>query len=339
MDQGTTRRRVLVGGTGLIAASALAACSGGTATTGGTGTTAATGTSAKAGALRVGPLSTQNTLTLTQGSGLLADHLAQAGGSVTFSTPFPAFSPAAEALAAGQVDMSSGSSTALVTALQGDPDLVVFAVEENDGDTQGIVASAGSGITTLAGLAGRSVAVNKGGTGDYLLRTALVQQGLGIEDVEPVYLGPADAATAFSSGQVDAWATWDQFLVTAQQLPGTTTLALARDVGATNRTVHVVSRAYLQADPAGVGAAYAALLEQAGRVRADPSILVDAYTSAGASPDVARALGALTPPTIVPADAAFLTEFQQVADFYAAQGLTPGPTDVTTAVVDASALA
>ena len=334
MDQGPTRRRVLAGAAGSITAGLLAACAGGTAT-GGAGTASA---SAGAGGLRVGPLSTQNTLTLTQASGLLAEHLEGAGGSVTFSTPFAAFSPAAEALAAGQVDMSSGSSTALVTALQGDPDLVVFAVERNDGDTQGIVAAAGSGITTIADLAGRSVAVNRGGTGDYLLRTALATQGLTIEDVTPVHLGPADAATAFSSGQVDAWATWDQFLVTAQHLEGTVTVTLARDVAATNRTVHVVRRAYLDADPAGVAAAYDALVEQAGRVRADPSILVDAYRGAGASPEIADALGALTPPTVVPADAAFLTELQQVADFYAAQGLTPAPTDVTTAVVDATAL-
>ena len=334
MDQGPTRRRVLTTGTGPIAPGVLAACSGGTTPAGGP----AAGTTAAAGQLRVGPLSTQNTLTLTRTSGLLADHLEEVGGSVTFSAPFPAFSPAAEALAAGQVDVSSGSSTALVTALQGDPDLVVFAVEENDGDTQGIVTSADSGITTIAGLAGRSVAVNQGGTGDYLLRTALATQGLTIEDVEPVYLGPADAATAFSSGRVDAWATWDQFLVTAQQQTGTTTVALARDVGATNRTVHVVRRAYLRADPAGVAAAYAALVEQAARVRSDPSILVDAYTAAGASPAAADALGALTPPTVVPADAAFLTEFQGVADFYAAQGMTPARTDVTTAVVDATTL-
>lgn len=335
-ELGIGRRRVLFGGTGLVALGTLAACAGGTAVTG--GEASSTGEAAQAGELRVGPLSTQNTLTLTQASGLLADHLQDAGGSVTFSTPFAAFSPAAEALAARQVDMSSGSSTAMIAALQGNPDLVVFAVEMNDNDTQGIVATADSGITTIAELAGRSVAVNQGGTGDYILRTALDSQGMTIDDVKPVYLGPADAATAFSSGQVDAWATWDQFLATAQQLEGTVTVTLAKDIDAANRTVHVVSQAYLDADPSGVKAAYEALVEQAAEVVADPSILVDAYTTAGASQEIADALGKLTPPSIVPADAAFLTEFQRVADFYASQGLTPGPTDVSSAVVDATTL-
>lgn len=331
----TPRRSVLLG-LALAGTATAAACSDGTAVSG--AAAPRTGT-AGAGELRVGPLSTQNTLTLSVASGLLADHLADAGGTVTASAPFPAFAPAAEALAAGQVDVSSGSSTALVAALQGNPDLVVFAVEVNDNDTQGIVASAASGARTVADLAGKSVAVNQGGTGDYLLRRALVSHGMTIEDVEPVHLGPADAATAFSSGQVDAWATWDQYLVTAQQLEGTVTVALARDVGATNRTVHVVSRAYLEADPAAVGAAYAALVEQAGDVLADRTVLVDAYTGAGAPAAVASALGELTPPRIVPADAAFLDEFRSVADFYAEQGLTPTTTDVTTAVVDATTLA
>lgn len=289
--------------------------------------------------LRLGPLTTQNTLTLAAAeAGPLAEALTEVDGRFEVSGTFPAFSPAAEALAAGQVDLTTGSSTAFVAALGANPDMVVLAVEHNDDDTQGIVAGPGTGITSVGDLAGRRVAINEGGTGDYLLRLALEREGMTIDDVEPVLLGPADAAPAFAAGSVDAWATWDQYLAFAQGTDGARTVALARDIGAANRTVHVVSRAVLDRSPALVRAAYDALEEQSVLVRDDPSLLADAYQAAGAEPEVAERVAARTPPTVRPADDAFRAELQEVADFYADQGLVPARVDVTDAVVDVSTL-
>ncbi|WP_432546026.1 ABC transporter substrate-binding protein [Kineococcus sp. SYSU DK004] len=325
------RRAVLTGALAATLSAGLAGC----ARDGGAG-----GTGAAAAALRVGPLTTQNTLSLALASGLLERHLADAGRELSAATPFAAFAPAAEALAARRIDAGSGSSTALVAALRGGPGPVVFAVEVDEGASQGIVATGGSGVRTLADLAGRSVAVNEGGTGDYLLRLALEREGMTVDDVRPVHLGPPDAATAFASGQVDAWATWDQYLATAQAQPGTATLALARDIGAANRTVHVVHREFLDADPVAVRAAHEALVEQAAAVAADRRVLVDAYTAAGASAEIAEAVAAQGGASrVVPADEAFREELQGVADFYAAQGLTPTATDVGGAVVDVTTLA
>lgn len=290
------------------------------------------------GSIRVGPLSTQNTLTLALHDGVLAAAVADAGGEVAVTSPFPAFAPAAEAVLAGRVDMTTGSSTALVPALHGGADVVVFAVEHDDGDTQGIVAAPGTGIRTVRDLAGRSVAVNVGGTGDYLLRTALAREGMTIDDVDPVPLGPADAATAFTTGQVDAWATWDQYLALATRTDGSTVLAVAADIGATNRTVHVVSRDVLTDHPGLVRAAFEALREQAAAVAASPDLLRDAYLADGATDAVAEHVAAWTPPTIVPADDAFRAELQGVADVYAQWGLTASVVDVTDAVVDVRTL-
>ena len=85
--------------------------------------------------LRLGPLSTQNSLTMAASSGRLADAVEAAGGRLEVTAGFPAFAPAAEALAAGQVDLTTGSSTAIVPALAAGRDLVVVAVEHNDDDT------------------------------------------------------------------------------------------------------------------------------------------------------------------------------------------------------------
>lgn len=284
--------------------------------------------------LRVGPLTTQNTLTLATRGGALANEVARSGGSLQLPATFPAFAPAAQAMAAGQIDVTTGSATALIPALQGNPDLVVFAVEANDNDTQGIVAGARTGIASVSDLAGHTVAVNEGGTGDYLLRVALAQAGMDIDDVEPVYLSPPDAATAFAGGQVDAWATWDQYLVSAERLPGATLVALARDIGATNPTVHVVSRSLVTAHPDLVRALYRALEAQAEAVVASPTELEAAYRDAGAAPEVAAAIAAKRPPRIVPADDAFAEELAAVAQFYRAHGMTTTTTDVSQAVVD-----
>ncbi|WP_156253382.1 NrtA/SsuA/CpmA family ABC transporter substrate-binding protein [Pseudactinotalea terrae] len=284
--------------------------------------------------LRAGPLNTQNTLTLATASGHLEEAVTEGGGTLHIAASFPAFAPAAEAMAADQIDMTTGSSTSLISALQGNPDLVVFAVEVNDNDTQGIVAAPATGITSVGDLSGRTVAINEGGTGDYLLRTALARAGMDIEDVEPVHLAPPEAATAFAGGQVDAWATWDQYLVAAQDIDGATLVAMAADVGATNPTVHVVTRDFLTNHPELVRAAYDALTEQAESVIAHPELLAEAYREDGAAPEVAQAIAAKTPPRIVPADEDFTEQLQDVAEFYAEQGLITSTTDVSEAVVD-----
>lgn len=288
--------------------------------------------------LRLGPLTTQNTLTLAAASGRLDDALIGVGATVREVATFPAFAPAAEAMAAGQVDMTSGSATSLVPALAADPDLVVFAVEVNDGDTQAVVAAPGTGIRTVADLVGRRVAINEGGTGDYLLRVALAGAGLTVDDVVPVPLAPPEAAAAFATGEVDAWATWDQYLASAELLPGAHVVARAVDVGATNPTVHVTSRTFLEAHPDVVVAAYDALVAQAEAAVADPGVLERAYLDAGASPEVAAAVVARRPPTVAPADDAFAADLAQVARFYAEQGMTPAPVPTDGAAVDVRTL-
>lgn len=288
--------------------------------------------------LRLGPLTTQNTLTLAAATGRLDDALHAVGATVREAATFPAFAPAAEAMAAGQIDMTSGSATSLVAALAGSPDLVVFAVEVNDGDTQGVVAAPGTGITSVPDLAGRTIAINEGGTGDYLLRAALADAGMSVDDVTPVHLAPPEAATAFASGQVDAWATWDQYLASAQLLDGAAVVARLADVSATNPSVHVVSRTFLEEHPDVVVAAYEALEAQADAVVGDPGVLEQAYREAGATPEVAAAVVAKRPPTIAPADDDFAADLAEVARFYAEQGMTPTAVATDTAHVNVHTL-
>jgi len=300
--------------------------------------TGSTDGSPDTGVLRVGPLATLNLLTLSQADGGMDTSVSDAGGAVQWAPPFAAFAPAAQALTAGQIDMTSGSTTSLVTALATNPDLVAFAVELNDNDTQGIVAAPGTDIRRVRDLVGKTVAVNKGGTGEYLLLQALAWAGIPADAVTRTYLSPQDAATAFSSGQVDAWATWDQYLAAARTTEGATVVALAKDVGAVNRTIHVVSRAFLTTHPDQVAAAYRALEAEAGKAVADRDYLPRAYRGKGASEAVAGAIKEVTPPRIAPADAAIASEFADVARFYQRTGLMDQVVDTARSTVDVRTL-
>jgi sulfonate transport system substrate-binding protein len=74
--------------------------------------------------------------------------------------------------------------------------------------TTAIIVKRNSGINSVADLAGKSVAVNRSGLGEFLLVAALEKFHVDRSKVRVVYLNPPEAAPAFGSGQVDAWAMW-----------------------------------------------------------------------------------------------------------------------------------
>ena len=69
---------------------------------------------------------------------------------------------------------------------------------------------------TLADLKGKKIGVAKGSSAHNLLVSALESENIAWTDIEPVYLAPADAASAFSRGAIDAWSIWDPFYAIAE---------------------------------------------------------------------------------------------------------------------------
>ncbi|MBK1783706.1 ABC transporter substrate-binding protein [Prauserella cavernicola] len=287
--------------------------------------------------VRVGPLQDPNYLTVTKYAGSLDDALTEAGASTEWVPAFPAFAPTAEALRGGSVDIGSGSSTSFLTAIAGNRDLVVFAVERDSGLGQGIVAR--DGIGSVRDLVGKRVAVNQGGTGEYLLRLALEQEDIDPSELDIVYLAPTDAATAFSQGHVDAWAVWDQFFATAQTVPGAKVIATGKDLGSLNRIVHVTTREFAERNPELVGAVYGALKREADAASSDNGRIADLAAEQGVPPEVADIIRAVPPATIEPAGPDFERELGEVATFYADQGLSDDTIDVTGSTIDASGAA
>ena len=106
-----------------------------------------------------------NDITLSKARGTLERALAAQGADVEWDGPFSASAPAVEALNAGAIDITVGSSTSSVASLAAKAPIVVFAYQRMGPDGEAILVKQDSPIHSVAELAGHSVAVNRGGRG------------------------------------------------------------------------------------------------------------------------------------------------------------------------------
>ena len=155
--------------------------------------------------LRIAFLRGSEPMSIARLNGNLEKRLAKLGVKLEWVGPFAAYAPAAEGLNAGAIDMSTGSSTSALSSFGGASTLALFAYQWDAGDSSGILVKKNSPIKTLADLAGRTVAVNRGGSGDYNLAKALETAGVASDQVKRAYLSPTDSAAAFTQDHVDAW--------------------------------------------------------------------------------------------------------------------------------------
>jgi sulfonate transport system substrate-binding protein len=160
--------------------------------------------------LRVGVQKDGVRSVLTQ-SGLLEDLPYEIEWSEFTSGP-----PIIEAAAADRIDVAwVGSAPPIFGASSNAAFKIVAAVEERDQKQDSILVPAGSDVTSVEDLRGRSVAVAKGTSGHGHLLLALEAAGMTLDDIEPQYLAPPDGQAAFRSGEVDAWAVWDPYVTQA----------------------------------------------------------------------------------------------------------------------------
>ncbi|MFJ7855957.1 aliphatic sulfonate ABC transporter substrate-binding protein [Peribacillus frigoritolerans] len=200
--------------------------------------------------VRIGVLRSAQPLNLSNEDGPLYERLYNVGASVKKVEGFAAMSPAVEALNADEIDITVGSITAGISALVGGTsEFTIFAKQQSAYENQGIVAKPNAGIKTPADLKGKKIAVNRGGTGEYLLYKALEAGNLTADDVKIVYLPPTEAGPAFEGNQVDAWATWGSFTAIAEVEYNAELVISAKDIDSVNDTIYVVRNAFLEAHP------------------------------------------------------------------------------------------
>lgn len=154
----------------------------------------------------------------------------------------PCRGPAFEALNAGRIDITAGSSVSAIAALAANISLMIFGYQKMSPTSEGIVTEKYSDIQSIKDLVGKKVAVNRYGTGEYLLMQGLDKNGVDAGSVERVYLSPIDSGPSFLQGHVDAWATWDPFAAIAENSYDGKIISDGVAIGSDNAVVLVSSR-------------------------------------------------------------------------------------------------
>ena len=132
---------------------------------------------------------------------------------------FPSASPLGEALNAGAVDVGALGDAPYVFALGAGASLRVVSIIHAEGrNTTALVVPKDSPIKTVADLKGKKIVTGRGSIGHYLAIKALASAGLTTQDVQFIFLLPAESRLVLDNGTVDAWATWDPYttVVTSQ---------------------------------------------------------------------------------------------------------------------------
>ncbi|MEJ5113540.1 aliphatic sulfonate ABC transporter substrate-binding protein [Erwinia billingiae] len=285
--------------------------------------------------LRIGFLRGPTDLALAKEKGTLEKALAAHQVKVVWAGPFTAAAPAYEALNAGAIDMTTGSSTAFVTAIAAGSPLRFFAYQAMPADGEGLVVRNSSEIHSLNDLRGKKVAVNKGGTGEYLLSRALSSAGIPENAVQKVYLSPSDTGTAFVGGHVDAWAIWDPFLSLARQSYDARLLSNGKQLGSENAAGYFVSDAFYQAHPDVLKWVYQVLQQENSWAKAHPleAGKIWAAQMGQMGEALAAQLGHVNTVPVTPVDDAAIAHIEHIADWYQQQGLIKSRPDIRQHVV------
>ena len=212
------------------AAAALTAC-GGASSVASSAVSAASGSASASGidlsgvTLRIAAASASNGHGLVQAAGLddtpyKVDFTVLQGGNLVM-----------EALAAGQIDLGTGSQIPPLAASQAanGGNFKIIGVRRMHTLDQELIIPAGSTLTEVSQLKGKTVGYVKNTTAHYFLEKMLEEAGLEWTDIDAVALTTSDGLSAVLTGEVDALASYGNAIRTAKA-KGCTTLRSAADI-------------------------------------------------------------------------------------------------------------
>ncbi|MFB7186203.1 ABC transporter substrate-binding protein [Streptomyces sp. NPDC056230] len=278
-------------------------------------------------------------LALGKKDGSLDKALAEVGARVRWTGSAGPFAPAAQAMNADQLDIATGSITSGITSLAQRPGFTFFTAVDPDAAGEGILVKNGSGIESVADLVGRKVAVNQGGTGEYLLLKALAEAGVPADKVERVYLRPDQTAAVFNAGKVDAWAVWATYAVAEIGTGKAHFVADGAAIGSDNYSLNAVRTGFAEQHPKVVRALYQYLHDASAKEKQDPAAYLNVFTDVGPTAVTGRAKQVQTDftrkgGTVGPIGPEDIKRFEAVAAFYAEQKVTTTKVDIAAHLLD-----
>jgi sulfonate transport system substrate-binding protein len=189
----------------------------------------------------------------------------------------------------------------------------------------------------MADLQGRTVAVNRGGTGEYLLVRALDTANVPVNRVVRAYLAPPDSASALTGGHVDAWATWDPFLSVVLQNGSARLLVDGAQAGSENAVAFFVGQEFLRAHRAVVAVVFDVLRSENAWARAHRQEAGEIWVrELGLPMAVASRLGEYDTNPIGPVGPDETRHIEHIADWYVENGIIPSRPDIASFVTDIS---
>jgi len=209
--------------------------------------------------VRIGYQKAASTLVLLKARGQLETSLGARGFDVKW-IEFPAGPQLLEGMNVGSVDFGYVGEAPPVFAQAAGTPFVYVGYEVPTPKAEAVLVPKASAIKRFADLKGKRIAFNKGSDVHWLVLALLKQNGLRYEDIQPIYLAPADARAAFERGAVDAWAIWDPFKSAAILQTGAQVLATGEGV-VSHHQFFLASRSFATQHPEVVDA----LIDEAGK--------------------------------------------------------------------------
>ncbi len=149
--------------------------------------------------------------------------------NVVFST-FTSGPPQIEAATAGKIDFAITGNTPPIFGAASHAKVKVVSAYNGGGVGDQVLVRTDSPIQSIADLRGRNIAVGKGSSAHGHILAQLKKAGLTPDDVKLVFLQPADALSAFTKGEADAWAIWDPYTAQAARQVSVRSIGQAKDV-------------------------------------------------------------------------------------------------------------
>jgi sulfonate transport system substrate-binding protein len=210
--------------------------------------------------LRVGYQKGSAILVAARAAGTLQQGMSKAGIAKVNWIEFQFGPPMLEAITARAADLGSVGDTPPIFAQAGGGDIAY--VLATGSSAHGIVVHKDSPIRSLEDLKGKRVAFGKGSSAHNVTLKALTRAGLSYQEIQPIYLGPAEAVAAFTGGKIDAWVIWDPYYALAEQKLGARVIAdTGRIPELASNSFYVANRHFAQRFPHVVRAALDSLIE------------------------------------------------------------------------------
>jgi sulfonate transport system substrate-binding protein len=286
-----------------------------------------------AGTVRVG-FQKAGLLAVLKAQGALDKPLAELGYKVEWKE-FPAGPQLLEALNTGSIDFGYTGAPPAVFAQAAGARLVYVGAEPGGKTNEALFVLDSSPAHSVADLKGKRIALQKGSSSNYLLVQLLRRANLTVQDIQPIYLPPAEARAAFESGAVDAWVVWDPYYALAQKALKTRTLGDFSELPVFN--FYEATPEFVNTHPRAVNAILAQLRTAGLWVNQHPQETAALLApKLGIQQPVVETWLRRVPYGVTPVTPQIVASQQQIADLFLQQKLIPKPVNVQSAVWQAS---